>query len=115
MDVGLQNMGDLALTQANTARVKALGAVASNTAIDKAAKDFESVFVTQMLQPMFEGIKVDDNFGGGHGEEIMKSFMLQEYGKKIADTGMLKVSTAVKNAMLQAQQVSQSGGKNVQG
>ena len=78
--------------------------LASNAAIDKSAQDFEAMFATQLLQPMFEGLKVDSTFGGGHGEEVMRSFMLQEYGKVIAKTGRLGIAPLVKSEMLRAQE-----------
>jgi len=61
----------------------------SNAKIDKTAQDFEAMFATQMLQPMFETVQVDGTFGGGHGEEVMRSFMMQEYGKIIAKRDVL--------------------------
>jgi Rod binding domain-containing protein len=72
--------------------------------IDKTANDFEAMFATQMLQPMFEGISADPTFGGGHGEEMMRSFMLQEYGKLIAKSGRLGIAAQVKSEMLRAQE-----------
>ncbi len=75
-----------------------------NANIDKSAQDFEAMFATQMLQPMFEGVGVDPTFGGGHGEEVMKSFMLQEYGKIIAKTGKLGIAHQVKTEMLRIQE-----------
>ena len=51
--------------------------------IMSAARDFESVFATQMLTPMYEGMDVDPMFGGGHGEEMFRTMMLDEYGKQI--------------------------------
>jgi Rod binding domain-containing protein len=78
----------------------------SSANIDKVAQDFEAVFATQMLQPMFESIKVDETFGGGHGEEVMRSFMLQEYGKLIAHSGKLGIASKVKAEMLRAQEAA---------
>jgi len=78
--------------------------LAASGSIDKAAQDFEAMFATQMLQPMFEGVAVDPTFGGGHGEEIMRSFMLQEYGKIIAKGGRFGIATQVKSEMLRAQE-----------
>jgi Rod binding domain-containing protein len=72
--------------------------------IDKTAQDFEAMFATQLLQPMFETVSVDPVFGGGHGEEIMRSFMLQEYGKIIAKTGKLGIAKEVRAEMLKAQE-----------
>jgi hypothetical protein len=68
------------------------------------------MFATQMLQPMFEGIDVDKTFGGGHGEEVMRSFLVQEYGKAMAGSMHLGIADAVKKAMIRAQD---AGHKNV--
>jgi len=75
--------------------------------IDKAAGDFEAMFATQLIQPMFEGIEVNSTFGGGHGEEAMRSFLLQEYGKAIAKSGKLGIAAQVKTEMLRAQENAQ--------
>lgn len=104
MTGALQNIGDLAMTQmqakAGTMKPHAQG---SMDAIDKNAKEFESMFMTQMLQPMFEGLGVDPTFGGGHGEEVMRSFLVQEYGKAISQNSHLGIADAVKDAMIRAQ------------
>jgi Rod binding domain-containing protein len=100
MDASLQSMSQIAMMQAQSA----VGArTAPGGDIDKAAQSFESMFATQMLQPMFEGIGVDPLFGGGHGEEIMRSFMVEQYGKIIGKKGLLGISTAVKTEMIRAQ------------
>jgi len=109
MDAALQNIGDLALSQATAPR---LGKIAAVGNIDKAASDFEGMFMTQMLQPMFAGVAVDPVFGGGHGEEMMRSFLVQEYGKMIAKSGHIGIAAAVKNEMIRAQQIAQTGGPN---
>ena len=72
--------------------------------IDKAAEDFEAVFLSQMLESMFKGIKTDGPFGGGHAEEMMRSFMLQEYGKVMAAGGGIGIADAVKRELLHAQE-----------
>ena len=72
--------------------------------IDKTAEDFEAVFMSQMLESMFKGIKTDGPFGGGHAEEIMRSFMLQEYGKVMAAGGGIGIADAVKRELLHAQE-----------
>jgi peptidoglycan hydrolase FlgJ len=104
-DTVLQNIGDLAIAGAQAAKgnIKLHGKT-SLEAIDKNAKDFESMFMTQMLQPMFEGLHVDPMFGGGHGEEMMRSFLIQEYGKAIAAGGHLGIAAKVKDAMIKAQE-----------
>ena len=97
---------DLALAQ-NAQR----GAAVDNVnlqRLEETAKDFEAVFITEMMKPMFEGIKTDGTFGGGKGEEVFRGFMLQEYGKKMADTGTFGIADHVKAAMIQLQEQAQS-------
>lgn len=104
-----QGIGDVAIAQAQamTGAVKFSGR-SSLEAIDQKSKEFEGVFMSQMLQPMFEGLKVDPLFGGGHGEEVMRSFLVQEYGKAMSARGGFGVAAAVKNAMIKAQETQSS-------
>lgn len=52
--------------------------------IRKAAQDFEAMFMSEMVSHMFKGIETDPMFGGGHGEDMFRSMMIQEYGKNLA-------------------------------
>lgn len=77
-----------------------------NTAqIDKAAEDFEAMFLTQMMQPMFDTIPTDGIMGGGQSEEIYRSFMLDEYGKLMAKAGGIGVADHVRRELLKLQEV----------
>lgn len=69
----------------------------------KAAEDFESVFVSQMMEPMFQGLKTDGMFGGGQGEQVFRSLMIQEVGKEISKAGGIGISDAVYGEMLRMQ------------
>lgn len=71
--------------------------------IDQAAKEFEAVFFAEMLKPMFEGLEVNDMFGGGKGEEIFRGMMIQEYGKEIALRDITGIQTAVRSALIEMQ------------
>jgi Rod binding domain-containing protein len=75
-------------------------------AIEKTAKEFEGMFLAEMLSHMFSGIEVDPEFGGGHGEEMFRSLMIQEYGKKIAEGPGLGIAASVKEVMIAAQERS---------
>lgn len=76
----------------------------------KAAKEFEAMFMSQMLQPMFEGIETDSMFGGGHGEDVMRGFLVQEYGKAMAQGINSPLSDALTQEILRLQTAA-SGGK----
>lgn len=69
----------------------------------EAAKEFEAVFIAEMMKPMFEGISTDGEFGGGKGEEIFRGMLLQEYGNLMAQTGEVGIASSVKDAMIQMQ------------
>jgi Rod binding domain-containing protein len=72
--------------------------------VDSAAEEFEAVFLSQMLEQMFQGIRTDGPFGGGKAEEMFRSFMLQEYGKVMAASGGVGIADMVKREMLRAQE-----------
>lgn len=88
---------------------KALGSLSGSRdpkAVEKAARDFEAVFVTQMFQHLFSGIETDGLFGGGSGEEMFRSLMLDEYGKKVAHNGKgIGIAQSVMREMLKTQEV----------
>ena len=73
-------------------------------AMDRVAKEYESVFITEMLGHMFKGIGPNNLFGGGHAEEVYRSLLLQEYGKSIAKSGGLGISNALKEEMIRLQE-----------
>ncbi len=73
--------------------------------IDRAAQEFEAMFITEMMKPMFEDVmKPDPMFGGGKGEEIFSGMMLTEYGKLMAQTGQLGIADMVKEEMIRMQE-----------
>ncbi|MEZ5815107.1 MAG: rod-binding protein [Alphaproteobacteria bacterium] len=97
------------------ASVKALKDAAKNRdtqKVEDTARDFEAVFIAEMMQPMFEGIEVEAPFGGGKGEEIFRSMMLQEYGKIISQTGGIGIAGGVKEQMIQMQEAIDNRGNN---
>lgn len=70
---------------------------------DAVAKDFEAMFMTEMLKPMFAELKPNETFGGGKGEEIFSGMMLQEYGKMMAETGQIGIADSVRTELIRMQ------------
>ncbi len=88
---------------------KTAARVKTEAEIDAAAKDFEAMFVAEMMKPMFEGLEVDPMFGGGKGEEVFRGLLLQEYGKVIAETGQMNIAASIKAQLLQSQEIARTG------
>lgn len=70
----------------------------------KVAKDFEAVFISQMLQPMFQNLTAEAPFGGGHGEDVWRSMQVQEYGKAITEAGGIGIADTVLREMIKMQE-----------
>ena len=96
-----------AMTIARSAPVQAPTAAPNAAAAGKAAKEFESVFISQMLGQMFSGLATDGPFGGGEGEAMFRSLMLDEYGKQITAQGGIGLADAVTRQLLKHQEVRQ--------
>jgi len=79
---------------------------ADPAAAKKAAQAFESVFITQFMGEMFNGISTDGPTGGGQGEEMFRSLMMDEYGKQITAQGGFGLSGAIQRELLKAQESS---------
>ena len=83
--------------------LKAGGIKAPNDKTKAAAQDFEAVFLSEMFSHMFEGLNVDPMFGGGSGEKMFRSMMVQEYGKMMAKGGGIGISDQLQKMMIQMQ------------
>lgn len=97
---------ETARLRADEMRLQALGAnrPANMEKMEAVSQEFEAVFLTQMMQHMFEGIQTDDMFGGGQAEEIYRSFMLDEYGKLMSRSGGVGVAEHIKKELIALQE-----------
>jgi Rod binding domain-containing protein len=89
-----------ALAQARAAAAKQQ----NEAAIGKVAEDFEAFFAGAYFEQMFSGIKPDSITGGGEGEAMFRSLMIQEYGKAVARQRVLGIADVVKRQLLALQE-----------
>jgi Rod binding domain-containing protein len=80
---------------------------ADGTTIRASAEKFVGMFMSQMFTEMFEGVGTNNVFGGGAGEEMFKSVLVDEYGKAAAKQGGLGLTDQIMRALI-AQQEKQS-------
>lgn len=75
-------------------------------AVHEAAVEFEAVFLSEMLSPIFENLDTDGLFGGGSGEEMYRSLLVREYGRAMARAGGVGIADAVQREILRLQEMT---------
>ncbi len=70
---------------------------------EKLAKEFEAMFLQEMLQPIFDQIETDGPFGGGQAEAAFRPMLLENYAKSMSNTGGVGISDAILNEILRMQ------------
>ena len=83
------------------------GQPANLAGIKKVAEDFEAFFAGEYFEQMFSGLDPDAVTGGGEGEAMFRSLMLQEYGKAVARRHSLGIADVVQRQLLQLQEKQQ--------
>ncbi len=79
--------------------------------IGRAAQDFESMALGQLLTPMFDTVDTSKGlFGGGEGEAAWKPMLVTELAKGIAAHGGLGLARPVMQQMLRMQEGVRSPG-----
>jgi peptidoglycan hydrolase FlgJ len=96
-----------AMTIVKSVEVRAPHQTNDPVAAKRTAQEFEGVFLSQFLGQMFDGISADGPFGGGEGEMMFRSLMLDEYGKQIAAQGGIGLADAVTRELLKTQEAVQ--------
>jgi peptidoglycan hydrolase FlgJ len=77
---------------------------ADPAAAKKTGQDFEAFFLSQVFEHMFAGVETDPVFGGGNGETVYRSLLLQQYSKVAAKSGGVGIADAVQREILRAQE-----------
>jgi Rod binding domain-containing protein len=70
---------------------------------EQVAQQFERMFITEMLQPMFSGIETDGPFGGGQGEDVFRPMLIDQYADAVAKGGGVGIADAVLKEILRLQ------------
>jgi len=72
--------------------------------LDAAAEDFEAVFLSQMMERMFEGLKGEGPLGGGPGGGAWRSMLADNFGKTVAAAGGIGLAAEVRRELIALQQ-----------
>ena len=99
----ITNNSQSKLAQITKAKAAARGA--SEAKIDDVSKEFEAQFISQMLENMFSTVDTNPLLGGGEGEKMYQSMLVDEYGKLISRAGGVGVADHVKREMIRMQEI----------
>lgn len=88
---GMSNFMDASVDSSIAAGLRGTNSK-EDAALRNATKDFEALFVKQMLNSMKKTINKSGLLDGGMGQEIFEDMLYDEYAQKIADTANLGIS-----------------------
>ena len=74
--------------------------------VRKVAKDFETSFLEVTLSQMFKDVSAG-GFGGGQGEDMVKSFLTDAFARSISDRGGVGLSRQLTHELLKMQGLSE--------
>ncbi len=90
---------------ARAGQARAGAADPSTDPVREAAREFETLVLGLMLEPMFAGLRTDGPFGGGQSETIFRSMLVQEYAKSVTAKGGIGLTDAVHRELLKLQEM----------
>ena len=67
------------------------------------AKEFEAMFIQEMLAPVFNELGTDGPFGGGAAEKAFRPMLLEQYARNISEAGGVGVAESVLGEILRMQ------------
>ena len=70
----------------------------------KVSRDFESMFLTNMFENMFEGLDDDGPFGAGAGNGVWRSLLTEEYAKSVSASGGIGIADQIQRQLLSLQE-----------
>lgn len=77
--------------------------------IRRVAEEFEAVFISEMLAPMFESLSTDGLGGGGQGEQMFRPMLVERYAEAITQAGGIGIADAMVREMLRMQGLPTEG------
>jgi Rod binding domain-containing protein len=101
VDVALTQVPLDALTQRKAA--PSVADVKTRAQAEAVAQQFERMFISEMLAPMFQGLETDGPFGGGNAEATFRPMLLDQYSDSIAKGGGVGIADAVLKEILRMQ------------
>lgn len=109
----MDGIGKLSTLATDLHKYRALSPTAeknASPAAEKAAREFEAVFLTQAVEEMLKSVKLG-NLSGGHAEETWRSFLARAYADELANRGTTGIAQSVETTIA-AYSASSRGGSS---
>ena len=71
----------------------------ADSGLKDVAREFEKMFVAEMLRLTELGGTIDGPFTGGFGEEAFQTFLIDAYAEQIAETGQFGIADTIFQAL----------------
>ena len=75
--------------------------------IKSVSQDFETIFLTNMFENMFDGLDDDGPFGSGAGNGPWRSMLTEQYAKSISQSGGVGVAKQIEQQLVSLQESHQ--------
>lgn len=76
----------------------------TNRKLEEGAREFEGIFISQMLESAWSTVPTDGMTGGGMGEEIFRSLMIQDIGQQMSRQGGIGLAPHIHAELLKMQE-----------
>jgi Rod binding domain-containing protein len=91
------------LAQRKPAPTADLSKIKTREQAKEVAQQFEHMFISEMLGPMFSGLTTEGPFGGGAGEEAFRPMLIDHYADAMSKSGGVGIANAVMKEILRLQ------------
>ncbi len=81
------------------------GAIQSKDKARAAAEEFEAQFLSTVFETLYQGIKTDGPFGGGQGEAMFRSLLIQEHTKAMTSQGGIGLADQIMTELQRYQEI----------
>lgn len=71
--------------------------------IQRVGREFESMFLSEMLRPMFEGLDTDGLGGGGEGEQMFRPMLIDRYAQSLSQSGGVGIAESIMRELTRLQ------------
>lgn len=96
---------DIAFSKANALRKTMHSGSIDAQKAREVAQEFESVFMSVMLAPMFSGDSLNNSLSGSHAEDTYKGLLVEEYAKEITRSGGIGMADHIYRELMAFQEI----------